>query len=575
MAKCYLPPVKNAPSLWQDLKGRRVFRALIAWGVAAFAILQIIEPVMHAWHWPDAVLTWVVALLAVGFPLVGGLAWVLDADGGTRDAGPVRPRLALLLVAVGVAAPAPGLIWYFGFRGRSAAAVGPSIAVLPLADMSAQKDQEYFGDGLAEELLNLLAQVPGLHVAGRTSSFAFKGKSDDLRTIGEKLNVATILEGSVRKEGDRIRINTQLINAADGYHLWSESYDRRVTDLFAVQDEIATAVVTALRVRLLPTQTHGQSRTTNVEAHNQYLLGRQFSNQGNADGYRRAEEAFEKTLALDSGYAPAWAALAQMEAHSGDYAGSSAEVARMQDRALEAAEKAVALAPDLAEARLARGTLRAIVQRDFDGARADLTRALALNPENPETLRGVVTWTLLPLGKLKEATAILRKVIAIDPINAEGWTLLGSALRDSGQFGLAREALVRALEIAPGADFSAMALCAVDLLTAQPAQALARSMGVGTVAGLYCTALAQHGLGHEPEATAALEAMIAQYGQGWAYQVAQIYAWQGARDRAFEWLDRAYAQRDPGLFEIRDHLLLQSLRADPRFAALLRKLKLE
>ena len=518
--------MKNAASLWQELKGRRVFRALVTWGVAAFAILQIIEPVMHAWHWPDAVLTWVVAVLAVGFPLVGGLAWVFDADGGARAATPHRPRLGLVLVAVGVAAATPGLVWYFGFhRAHAAAATGPSIAVLPLADMSAQKDQEYFGDGLAEELLNLLAQVPGLHVAGRTSSFAFKGKSDDLRAIGEKLNVAAILEGSVRKDGDRIRITTQLINAADGYQLWSESYDRRVTDLFAVQDEIAAAVVNALRIRLLPAQAHSQSRTTNVEAHNQYLLGRQFSNQGNADGYRRAVQAFEKTLAIDAGYAPAWAALAQMESHFGDYAGSSAEVARMQDRGLEAAEKAVALAPDLAEARLARGTLRVIVQRDWEGARAD-------------------------------------------------WTLLGSVLRDDGEFGPAREALLRALEIAPGADFSAMALCAVDLLTAQPAQALATSERGGPVSGLYCKALAQHGLGHERESTAALDALIAQYGQGWAYQVAQIYAWEGARDRAFEWLDRAYAQRDPGLFEIRNDLLLQSLRADPRFAALLRKLKL-
>src|SRR6266478_7144568 len=266
----------NLPLL-AELKRRRVFRALVGYGIAAFAVLQIIEPVMHGLHWPEAVLSFVVVALALGFPLVVALAWVFDVKAGRIErtvpaAGLRGVRLAAVITGIGVLAAAPGLAWYLFLRPgvRSSPSdeamrakldavppasdirAVPSIAVLPLVNLSRDPDQEYFADGLAEELLNLLAKVPGLHVAGRTSSFSFKGKSEDLRAIGQKLNVKTVLEGSVQRSGDRLRINTQLINAADGYHLWSESYDRKLTDVFAVQDEIARSVVSALKVHLLP-----------------------------------------------------------------------------------------------------------------------------------------------------------------------------------------------------------------------------------------------------------------------------------------------------------------------------------
>jgi len=214
-------------SFLTELKRRRVFRALIGHGIAAFAVLQVNEPVMHGLRWPDAVLQYVVVALATGFPIVVSLAWIFDVKVGGIEktpAGSLRgARLAIALVAVGALAASPGLVYYFVVRGRShaqvasmsSAAAGPSIAVLPLANLSRDPEQDYFADGLTEELLDLLAKVPGLHVAARTSAFSFKGKNEDARTIAEKLNVATLLEGSVRKAGDQVRITTQLINAAD------------------------------------------------------------------------------------------------------------------------------------------------------------------------------------------------------------------------------------------------------------------------------------------------------------------------------------------------------------------------
>ena len=570
--------MKSAALLWEELKRRRLVRALIAWGILTFAVLQVVEPVMHAAHWPDPVLSWVVGLLALGFPVVACIGWVLDAEGTAAGTRAGKPGLPLLLVALALVA-AVSLAGYGFFRrgGQAEGAAAPSIAVLPLTDMSSQHDQEYFGDGLSEELLNLLAKVPGLHVAGRTSSFAFKGKGDDLRSIGQKLNVATILEGSVRKSGDRIRITTQLINAADGYHLWSETYDRKLTDVFAVQDEIAAAVVNALRIKLLPAQAPSSVRTANPEAYNEFLLGKQFANQGSFEGFRRGVDAFQKAVALDARYAPAWAGLSLAEGRLGDYGASVEAVGTMQERALASAEKAVALDPALAEAWLARGVMRAIVRRDWKGVGTDLERARALSPDSAETLRGVATWTLLPMGRFEEAIAILRRSCAIDPLNADGWSNLGLALRDSGDLAAAREPLARAVEIAPDSDLPGMLYGSVFLLSGQPAEALAVFGRSGSaVARPFGTALAQHDLGHAKESAAALATLIEQYAAGWAYQVADVYAWTGDRDRAFEWLERAYLHRDPGLlFLVRGDALLRGLHDDPRFPAMLRKLNLE
>src|SRR5262245_37863601 len=239
------PKSAGLHSWFAELKRRRVVRTLVGYGIASFAVLQIIEPIMHGLHWPETVLSYVVAALAAGFPVIITFAWIFDVKAGRVErtalaaAGPgLRGiRLALLLVGIGVLAAAPGLGWYFFFRsdtrivarrnGQPADAVEPkSVAVLPFVNMSSDKENEYFSDGITEELINTLANVDGLRVTSRTSAFAFKGKDIDIRQIGEKLNVGTVLEGSVRREGNTLRVTAQLIQVSDGYHLWSKSYDR-------------------------------------------------------------------------------------------------------------------------------------------------------------------------------------------------------------------------------------------------------------------------------------------------------------------------------------------------------------
>jgi TolB-like protein len=246
-------------SLVAELKRRRVFRVLVGYGVFTFALLQIIEPIMHALHLPDEVLTYSVLALAIGFPISVLLAWAFDINAAierTPAATGTSPRgapLAFVLIAIGLLGSAPGLAWHF-LRGRPAAAsdaAAASIAVLAFSDLTEKHDHEYFADGVAEEILNVLAHVQGLKVVGRTSSFSFKGKNEDLRSIGQKLAVENVLEGSLRKDGDQLRITVQLIRVSDGVHLWSETYDRKLEGSFKLQDEIARTVVSAVRGALL------------------------------------------------------------------------------------------------------------------------------------------------------------------------------------------------------------------------------------------------------------------------------------------------------------------------------------
>ena len=578
----------DAASLVAELKRRRVFRVLVGYGVVAFAVLQIIEPIMHGLHWSESVLTSVVVALAVGFPIVVGLAWIFDVNAGrierTAPVSPERgargPLLAALLVGLGLLAAAPGLGWYFFWRGRDRPAAravrAPSIAVLPFANLSSDKEQEYFSDGLTEELLNLLARTPGLHVAARTSSFAFKGKSEDISAIAEKLHVAAVLEGSVRKAGDQIRITTQLINASDGFHLWSQTYERKLTDVFAVQDEIARAVAGALKLELLAAPTSKDRSTVDPEAHNQYLLGRQFFRRGNLDAYRRAALAYEKAVQLDPAYAPAWAGLAEARFWVADSGESAAAVAEGMKKALAAAERAIETGGELADGYLARAFLRAGVLWDWEGAGGDLARARALRgADDAEILYVSVVARFRPMGLVREMIAALRKICELDPLNPRPWSDLGGVLTYAGDFAGARAASLRSLEISPEQARAPAILATTYLLEGKAAQALEVSQrSTEPVRRALGRAFAEHSLGHAAAAQAALDEVIAGYGHFAAYQIGQVYAWRGELDRAFEWLDKAAAVHDGGLNSMKIDPLLRSLRGDPRYAALLEKMNL-
>jgi TolB-like protein len=444
-----------------------------------------------------------------------------------------------------------------------------SIAVLPFVDMSEKKDQEYFSDGLTEELLDMLSQVPDLRVPARTSSFYFKGRSENIAAIAQQLRVAHVLEGSVRKAGDTIRVTAQLIRADNGYHLWSKTYDRNVQDIFKVQDEIAAAVVEALKARLLPAQDiSSRHRTTNTEAYTQYLLGNQFRAFDSPETNLQALAAYQKAIALDPGYAAAYSGLSDTEWRRADQ--STSEPAAYQ-RAAAAADKAIALAPDSPEGYWARGRLRAVYFFDWSGAQADFAHALALDPHDVRALIDEGN-LLATLGRMPEAIATMRKAISLDPMSIVAQRDLIGLLMDSDQMAAAREEAKRLREISPQED--SVFYGDIELYAGRAREALAlyqtgrsdfRNIGI---------AMAEHTLGHAAESDQALAVVIEKYGKVWAYQIAEVYAWRGQNDKAFEWLERAYRQHDGGLTSLNYDQLLKGLRGDPRYKALLRKLNL-
>jgi serine/threonine-protein kinase len=488
---------------------------------------------------------------------------------------PRRSRaLAGVLAAIACAAAAY-LLYRFGPR-INAPEVIPSIAILPFADLSPGKDVEYFSDGLADEILDALVNIKGLRVAGRTSSFSFKGKSDDVQSIARKLHVVAVLEGSVRKDGNWLRISAQLIDAVNGFHVWSKSFDRAPTGIFAVQEEISYAVVQALRehFHLEAHAAPALAPKTTDEAHARYLIARQLLNRGSADGYRRAMEAFEKTVKLDPSYAPAWVGLASAAYYWSNLTEGPAEVERVRRRALAAADKAISLAPNLSEAWAARSYLRGLAEWDWEGAQKDLDTALRLNSGDAQVLRrlGVM---LASLGRLPEALVAVRKSADLDPLATEAWDNLAYLANATGDYATARSASARALEIAPEQRYAATHGAVADLLEGNPARALAAfESSADEIFRLEGLAMAQHDLGHEPESQRALQALIGKYGDNSAFQIAQAHAWRGDRDRAFEWLERGYRDHDGGVGYVKVDPLLRKIRDDARYSALLRKMKL-
>jgi TolB-like protein/tetratricopeptide (TPR) repeat protein len=565
---------------------------MVAYGIFAFAVLQVVEPIMHGAGLPDWVLKAVLVALAAGFPVALILAWLFDLTSQgvirTPEASGVggihfsRGRLAVLLVVVGLLGALPGIGWYSwkktGERGvGEATAAAPSIAVLPFADMSEGHDQEYFADGVAEEILNALAHLEGLRVPGRTSSFWFKGKNAKLAEIGRELNVTHVLEGSVRRAGNRLRVTAQVVNVADGGHLWSETFDRDQADVFAVQDQVAKAVADALKLKLLPgtrPPTSG-ARTTSLVAYEQYLLGRQLRGMGRPDTMPAARDAFQRAVDLDPGFAAAYAGLSHAWSDMGGYLAQGPEdVVRFASFQHEAAERALALAPDSPDGLVARADYRLSYAWDWSGALADTDRVASLGGADwmAHTTRARA---LAALGRLAEAVASARRATEVDPLARGAWTNLANQLIEAGDAPGAERAARRGLMVAPG---SAIASFNLGLALFQQGRYQEAS---GEFEGnpfewwrLEGRAIVTHRLGRERESRAALEALEAGYAGISAFQIAEAHAVRGERDAAFQWLERARRQHDGGLEAVRSDSLLAPLHPDPRWKPFLRKLNL-
>jgi TolB-like protein len=568
-------------SMMVELRRRKVFRVGLAYLVAAWLAVQAASIGFPAFNAPAWTLRLFILFALLGFPVALVMAWMLvltphgvkfdPATRGTKRL--VGASLVLAVLALG---------WYVrdlpairendavsaASNAPAALAHDASIAVLPFVNMSSDKEQDFFSDGLSEELLNLLAQVPQLRVIARTSSFSFKGKNVDVATIARALNVAHVLEGSVRKSGDTLRITVQLIRASDSSHLWSQTYDRQGADAFKVQDDIAAAVVSALKVRLLPRQQlTNPHRSRNYDAYMQYLEGNRYNSQGNSEGYRRAVKAYRRAVALDPGYAAAYAALGYAEVFTADDMTSVADMEAANARGLAAAEKAIGLAPELADGYAARGWMRSNFIWDWDGAKADFDRALALDP-NDATIQRRYGQLIGSLGQLPDAVAAMRKAIRLDPLSAPAWSNLGYYLMASGQLVEARQALERTLDLNPDSAFARANLGLVTLLQGRPKEALPLFQGVDKVHGQWGVAITEYDLGHLKASQQALDEI--KTGLNFT-QAAEVHAWRGEKDQAFDWLERAYVHHDPGLADLKFDPMLAKLHGDPRFAAIVRK----
>jgi TolB-like protein/predicted Ser/Thr protein kinase len=580
--------------LLAELKRRHVFRVMVWYGIFSFAVLQVTEPIMHGAGLQDWVLKVVLVTLALGFPVAVILAWVYDltAQGVKRTptaSGPPLSRSSRFLMPLSVAVTVLALVgagggaWYAwkqsGERGQAAPTVAPSIAVLPFADMSPGKDQEYLADGLAEEILNVLAQVEGLNVVARTSSFSFKGKPAGIAEIGQVLHVEAVLEGSVRRDGNRIRVMAELVNARDGIRVWSKTYDREFAGVFAIQDDIAQDVARSLRLRLKLQPGAGARRSMVPEAYTEYLLARQSDRPGAQGDHARMLAALDRALALDPSFAPAWAMLANVRipmTRAGDP--DPPERADAEKSALEAAERAIALDPQGEEGYIARGWWRICMKLDLPGTAADVERALKLSPSSADA-EMLLGWVHLGSGRTDKASETFRRVTALDPLSWRRWYSLALVLKGLGDVQGAREAARRSLEIAPEWKRAADVLLELDLLEGFADRVLhAGRSDPDDQRRLFYTALAEHSLGHTAEAEAALAEYLTRFGAQNPEGAAQIQAWMGRRDDAFASLARfCEVERPYGLtlIYLPHDPLLRNLHADPRWKPYLKGLGLQ
>jgi TolB-like protein/Flp pilus assembly protein TadD len=480
-------------------------------------------------------------------------------------------KLWIGIAAAVIAVLLAGVFWLGRKTKAPAQGATPSIAVLPFINMSSDKEQEYFSDGLSEQLLNDLAKTPGLRVIARTSSFQFKGKNEDLRVIGQKLDVANILEGSVRKEGNKVRITAQLIQASDGSHLWSDTYDRELNDVFAVQDDIARSVASALKVTLLG-EKNNSTKTKNPEAYTAYLQGRYFYDRRSKDDLQKAIGYYEQALQLDPGYAPAWVGLA--EVHLRQAATGHVPIVEGSQKARSEVDKALKFDPNLAEAHATLGFIKQYFEWDWEGARTSLQRALEIEPGNAIVIRRNANLAGT-FGRFDEAIDLSHRALQLDPLSLSTYNNLAAQSHYADKPKEAEKAGRRVLELNPQYSYIHYRLGLIYLTQSNPQAALEEMnrepepvwKGVGL-------ALVYHALNKKEEANTALEQFIEKYQSVAAFQIAEIYAFRGEPDKAFEWLERAYQQRDGGLAQMKGDPMLRNIEKDPRYTAFLKKMKL-
>jgi serine/threonine-protein kinase len=596
-------------NFFSELKRRNVYKIAVAYAVVAWLLIQAASILFPTFEAPAWVMKVFVAVIVLGFPIALIFSWAFEiTPEGIKREGDVSPNESITRhtgrkivgITIVLAVIAAGMFVFQLIRSTKTGTprlseVAPgsirekSVAVLAFDNLSDDKGSEYFSDGISEELLTVLQKIPGLRVAARTSAFSFKGKNATAQEIGQKLGVANLVEGSVRKAGDTVRIAARLTKTASGDEIWSENYTRNLKDVFAVQTEIAATIVEQLRSQLTGSgeskskeviqaqvQAAEKGETKNTEAHEAYLQGRFFLNRSSEKETDQARTAFERAVQLDPKFALAWAGLAQTHVWYCNF--SSAGGLKSFDTHLAAAresvERALSLEPGLPEALLPRATIEINFDYNWKGANETLRKALALAPEDAALL----AWAgnlAFSRGEGIHGIDLLRRAVGLDPVNPQARTFLAGTLSALGRQEEARAEYARAIELNPSVPYAHAGIGLTYLLegkleeAANAAQKDAADWARLLIMG--CTRWAQKRI---PESDGALAELIEKDGETAAYQIAEAYAYRNDKDHAFEWLERARRQRDAGLPALRVDTLLPNLHNDPRWDALLRTMGL-
>lgn len=586
-------------SVFNELKRRNVFKVAIAYVVVAWLVIQVADVILSNIVAPGWVFLALLLFLAVGFLFAIIFSWVYEmTPEGLRREHEVEhsqsithhtgKKLSLMIKVLLLMA-----LGYFAFdkfvlsRSPEAMHANPAadqapnqaeaaqeepvkrdntIAVLPFINMSSDQEQEYFSDGLSEELLNLLAKIPELRVTSRSSAFAFKGEKIDIPTVARKLNVANILEGSVRKSGDQVRVTAQLIEAGTDTHLWSETYDRTLDDVFAIQDEIASAVVTKLKITLL-----GEVPTiheTDPRAYALYLQGRHLRRQRTVESVMQAEKLYQQALVFDPGYAAVWDDLGAVYMYQGNLGLRAQEEGYKLAR--EATNNALANQPDYALAHASLAYIARSYDNDLASAARHLQRALQLEPANIGIV-GTAALLTASLGRLDEAIKLNEFAVIRDPVSPSSHSNLGLNYTSAGRWDEAIASLRTTLTLSPGYGGAHYKIGIALLLKGEPQAALEAIQQEDSVWRMIGLPVVYHALGRKQESDAALAALIEQHEQGWAYNIAYVMAWRGEADRAFEWLNKAVQYKDGGLSEILGEQLFSNIHNDPRWQRFLHR----
>jgi TolB-like protein/Flp pilus assembly protein TadD len=587
-------------NFFAELKRRNVYKVAVAYAVVAWLLIQAASIFFPAFDAPPWVMKIFIIVIIFGFPVALIFSWAfeitpegikLESEIELAKSTKRRTGRKIVAVTIALAIMAAGLFVYQLVRSKSTimptasaarteAATAPpnnSIAVLPFVNMSADKNDEYLSDGMTEELINMLTRVKSLHVPGRSSSFAFKGKNEEdiFRKVGEQLHVNAVLEGSVRKAGDKLRITAQLINVADGFHLWSETYDRDMKDILAVQSDVARRVVEALQVQLGVEEARALTKkpTENPEAHRLYLLGRYHFAKFTRAGWTNAIHYFEQALQLDPNFALAYCGLADTYGWAGGQIMAGREA---WAREMELAQKALALDPNLAEAHLAMGTALFSALSPHSSEK-ELDRAVELNP-NLALIYDQYGWTFAEMGRFDEAIAAEKKALELDPLNTFLNTDLAFFLYWARRYEDAITQIRKTLELDPNNAFAHSILGWCLIWKGNKAEARAEFQKATSLDDLpwYISSLgyACAAKGDRAKAEQILQDLEELSKQRYVSPAnrAAVYLGLGEKEEALDWLEKAYEDRDPIFWWIDGDQLYDSVRNEPRFQALVQKI---